>query len=241
MKTVLCADDNPIDLKYVVMVIHAMDPEVEVLTVNNGAEALAKWREVRDGGGHVDLALIDNHMGEFDGQETIEYLRKESYAGPAYILTGDKNIQNLRPDDICDVFYKPLNRHYIQEALKRMEELDPSTSSFVDTSDLDDLISILDAGVETSQDPLLNFRCKTACSYRSVGSQAVPNQGWIVDLNKKGLHLLLKDPLFKNTKLEIKASAPLNLDVDVLVKRHVRCAEGFVYDMAYLYIRRALV
>lgn len=240
MKTVLCADDNPVDLKYVTKVMLAMDPDIEVHAAHNGIEALALWRELRDSGTSLDLALIDNHMGKFDGKETIEYLRKENFTGPAYILTGDQKITKGQSQDICDVFYKPLNRHHIQEALKRIKSINISDKHFVDTSDLDSLIEDLDAKSAEDQE-LLRFHCKASCSYRPIGSQAMPIQACIVDINKKGLHILSKESIFKHSKLQIKAPPPLHLDLDVLVEHHTRHKDGFVYDCRFLFIRRALV
>ena len=59
MKTILVADDNPVDLKYVVKVIKAIDSAFIVYTVKNGVEALSKWRELRDSKQDLDLVLID--------------------------------------------------------------------------------------------------------------------------------------------------------------------------------------
>ena len=226
---------------YVTKVLHAIDPEMEIISVSNGVEALAKWRELRDGGKKLDLAIIDNHMGEFDGKETIQFLRKENYSGLAYILTGDNNVTKSVGDSICGIFYKPLNRHHIQEALDNLNSLNRTSQSYVDTSDLDTLIESLDSSVNPEKDPLLAFRCKVPCTFRPLESLKSPSQGQIVNLSKKGLHLLSKESIFKNAKFQVKAPEPLNLDVDVLIDHHSRCAEGYVYDCRFLFIRRALV
>ena len=241
MKIVLCADDNPVDLLYVTKVLHAIDPEMEIITVSNGVDALAKWRELRDAGKKLDLALIDNHMGEFDGKETIQFLRKENYGGLAYILTGDNNVTKSVGESISGIFYKPLNRHHIQEALNNLNSVNKTSQKYVDTTDLDDLIESLDSNLNPEKDPLLDFRCKVPCTFRPLDSVKTPTQGQIVNLNKKGLYLLSNESIFKNAKFQVKAPEPLNLDVDVLIHHHARCAEGFVYDCRFLYIRRALV
>jgi CheY-like chemotaxis protein len=244
MKTILVADDNPNDLKYVVKVIGAIEKKCQVITAKNGLEALSKWRELRDQNTPINLMLIDNHMGDFSGFDTIEYIRKEGYTGPTFILTGDVNVKNTRPENITDILYKPLNRHHIIDALMTIPPKQLPNDNALKIHELDSLITKLDRQIEGKDEfssDLETKKCNVHCSFVQIGTSTDREKAIIVNLSKKNICIYTEKVLYKNAKLSITSPAPLNLDLDVWISEFRRQQNGFVYCCAFLLIRRALI
>jgi CheY-like chemotaxis protein len=240
MKTILFADDNPLDLKYVSKVIEKLEPNDQIVKALDGTEALAKWRELRDSGQKVDLMFIDKHMGKFNGFETIAYLRKEGYRGPAYILTGDQNVKNNDPNNVTGIFYKPLNRHHIAEALMGPTHASEQ-SKHVNTDTLDSLISDLNTHIRKDEHNIGKKTIHFPCHYRPIGTLQDSTEAIIFNISKDYLTFFTKDAIYHQTKWTLKAPNPLNLDMDVLIMNHESYQNGYIYECSYLYIRRALI
>jgi CheY-like chemotaxis protein len=71
---VLAADDNPTNRKVVELILGAAG--AEVVSVENGADAVEAWR-----GGAFDLVLMDLRMPVMDGLDAIRAIRKAEGAG----------------------------------------------------------------------------------------------------------------------------------------------------------------
>ncbi len=71
---VLAADDNPTNRKVVELLLGAAG--AEVVSVENGADAVAAWRE-----GAFDLVLMDLRMPVMDGLDAIRAIRRAEGAG----------------------------------------------------------------------------------------------------------------------------------------------------------------
>ena len=89
---VLAADDNPTNRKVLELMLEAAG--VEVVTVENGFEAVEAWR-----GGAFDAVLMDLRMPVTDGLSAIRAIRAEEQAvgrprTPAIVLSA-----NTAPDD----------------------------------------------------------------------------------------------------------------------------------------------
>jgi CheY-like chemotaxis protein/nitrogen-specific signal transduction histidine kinase len=69
--TILVAEDNLINVRVVLRVLHHVLPAAEVDVVNNGLEVLQATAEKR-----YDLLLLDIHMPEMDGLEAAEKLQQ---------------------------------------------------------------------------------------------------------------------------------------------------------------------
>ena len=240
MKKILYADDNSLDIKYVTKVIKAMDLDYEVLTAENGVEALEIWRKLRDTKVKLDLVLIDNHMGEFSGIETIKYLRLENFTGPAFILTADKNVKNTSPQDIDDVFYKPLNRHHVYEALQYLKNDQKKETEVFSLEALSDIIDSLDSQMVPEQDPLNDWKFNIKCNFRNLNSSSKFDSADIINITTNEVCLLSRKPLYRDTKISIQVNEPLNLDFDAIITRHRKKDNNYIYCCKFLYIRKAL-
>lgn len=105
---ILYVDDEP-DICEIVTLSLDLDPELEVLTCNSGAEALteaARWRP--------DLIMLDVMMPDMDGPATLERLRQqpESAATPVVFVTARTQAQDVgrfRALGARDVIAKPFD------------------------------------------------------------------------------------------------------------------------------------
>ena len=89
---VLAADDNPTNRKVLELMLQASG--AEVVTVENGQEAVQAWR-----GGGFDLLLMDLRMPVTDGLEAIRAIRDEEQAAglgrtPAVVLSANASLED---------------------------------------------------------------------------------------------------------------------------------------------------
>lgn len=89
---VLAADDNPTNRKVIELMLGAAG--AEVVSVENGEQAVAAWRE-----GDFDLVLMDLRMPVMDGLDAIRAIRRAERTGfpraPIIVVSA-----NTSPDDI---------------------------------------------------------------------------------------------------------------------------------------------
>ena len=79
---VLVADDHPVVLQGLVSLLSSAR-EIEVAaTASTGAEAIAKFRELRP-----DVAILDLRMPEMSGMEALREIRRNQHDARALILT----------------------------------------------------------------------------------------------------------------------------------------------------------
>lgn len=100
---VLAADDNPTNRKVIELMLGAAG--AQVVSVENGEQALAAWRE-----GGFDLVLMDLRMPVMDGLEAIRAIRKTERAGfpraPIIVISA-----NTSPDDVAASSGAGADRH----------------------------------------------------------------------------------------------------------------------------------
>lgn len=97
-KKILIAEDNPINLQLVIQFVKNFNPNIQILSVRNGKDALDLLQKEK-----VDLVILDIHMPELSGWDVIDTIRQE------YKLTtknGDRHLPVIAltaastPDDI---------------------------------------------------------------------------------------------------------------------------------------------
>ncbi|MBL9164270.1 MAG: CHASE domain-containing protein [Planctomycetaceae bacterium] len=82
---VLVAEDSP-DIQRIVT-FHLGKAGLQVMTADNGVEALQLMQEALCGGDGIDLLVTDMQMPEMDGYSLVSNLRQSGYAGPIVALT----------------------------------------------------------------------------------------------------------------------------------------------------------
>jgi len=110
---ILIADDNPDDLQYIVTVLrehgyipHATtDPNVALAFARNNAP---------------DLILLDMHMPEMDGLETLQRLASRAPSLPVIMVTVNDDVETtsrLLQLGAADYVPKPFNLEYLEQAI----------------------------------------------------------------------------------------------------------------------------
>jgi two-component system, sensor histidine kinase and response regulator len=117
--SVLVAEDNPVNQKVTVAMLHRMGHRAVVAA--DGAEAIVRWNE-----GHVDLILMDVQMPAMDGLDATRRIRlEERVAGghvpivamTAHAMSGDR--ERCLEAGMDDYVSKPVNRAALEQALAR--------------------------------------------------------------------------------------------------------------------------
>lgn len=115
MITVLIAEDE----KNIQLLIEAqLKPYYEVLTANDGEEALAIIQEK-----YIDLLITDVRMPKIDGFTLVDQIRKENYTLPVLMLTAKQTINDKKTGfhaGADDYLIKPVN---YEELILRIEAL----------------------------------------------------------------------------------------------------------------------
>lgn len=113
-KTVLIADDDPINLNIVKAAIECCSPNLSVLTAENGREATqALERE------HIDLVATDVNMPDADGLQVLSHAVNRRLLIPAIAFTSGCSSKQRRGLLKCGAFRvldKPLNLNELMEA-----------------------------------------------------------------------------------------------------------------------------
>jgi PAS domain S-box-containing protein len=104
----------------------------EVITANNGQEALEKVRQSQTAGEQVDLVLMDIQMPVMDGYQAATLLREEGFKGPLIALTanamqGDR--ERCLQAGFDDHTSKPLNGPQLISMIARYTSADPDGMS----------------------------------------------------------------------------------------------------------------
>ncbi|HTS49592.1 MAG TPA: response regulator [Bryobacteraceae bacterium] len=115
--SVLVAEDNPVNQKVTVAMLHRMGHRAVVAA--DGAEAIVKWNE-----GHVDLILMDVQMPAMDGLDATRRIRLAERAGgghvpiiamTAHAMIGDRD--RCLEAGMDDYVSKPVSRAALEQAL----------------------------------------------------------------------------------------------------------------------------
>ena len=126
MMRVLVVDDDELQLAAVEELFLRVEA-CEVAIASSGAEALACLKTQT----LPDLVLMDIQMPEFDGYQTIEYLRMNGFSKPVIALSAhamredrERSLASGFSEHLC----KPVNR---QELLSRIAALVKPVSNFL--------------------------------------------------------------------------------------------------------------
>jgi DNA-binding response OmpR family regulator len=119
--TVLVVDDEP-----AILLLCRVNLELEGFTVLEASSVPA----ARDllGAEHVDVLLVDVHVGEHDGRDLIRELREHGETPRCALLTGSVE---LSPDDrggADDVIEKPFSLDTLVSKVKRLAGHDVDSS-----------------------------------------------------------------------------------------------------------------
>jgi CheY-like chemotaxis protein len=116
---ILLAEDNRVNQKVATGMLERAGHRVAV--ANNGAEAVAKWRD-----GAFDLILMDVQMPDVDGFEAAREIRKQEKAGgrhvpivalTAHAMAGDR--ERCLEVGMDDYLSKPIRREELLDLLER--------------------------------------------------------------------------------------------------------------------------
>ena len=122
--TVLVAEDNSMNQKFIVGLLKKLHFAVEV--ADDGKLALERWQQ-----GGIDLILMDIQMPEMSGVEALQQLRQQEQAMAqhtpvialtAHALRGDK--ERLIDDGFDGYLAKPINLKALMVELKRLVALE---------------------------------------------------------------------------------------------------------------------
>jgi DNA-binding NarL/FixJ family response regulator len=89
---ILIVDDHPLFLEGISMVIRQTNSDLEVVDINNGAEALSYLQSHPE----TALALVDLDMPEMDGFEFLDQLEQLGLLSPVAILSATTNLYDVK-------------------------------------------------------------------------------------------------------------------------------------------------
>jgi two-component system CheB/CheR fusion protein len=102
----------------------------DVVSVENGAEAIEAWRDGSEQGTPYDLILMDAQMPVMDGLDATRKLRAEGYRGPVIALTANAmqhDRERILSAGFDDFIAKPIDRSdLIRTLAKWLQKAEPS-------------------------------------------------------------------------------------------------------------------
>lgn len=116
---ILIVDDEPDILESIKDLLEAMMPEVDVETVESGADALAALAADA-----YDLVISDYKMPEMDGLELLRRIRDQAPGVPRVLMTAFPDlsiaIDAINEASVENFFVKPLEPEEIVQQLRAM-------------------------------------------------------------------------------------------------------------------------
>ena len=132
---ILVAEDNVVNQKLAVALLHKMGHEVTL--AGNGREAFELW-----GDGNFDLILMDVQMPEMDGTEATAQIRTVEHetgehipiiAMTAYAMSGDRN--RYLDSGMDEYITKPVSYKRIEQTIARFFSVEARTESLPDAAE----------------------------------------------------------------------------------------------------------
>ena len=140
-KTVLIADDDPINLNIVKAAIECCNPNLSILTAENGLQATqALERE------HIDLVATDVNMPDADGLQVLNHAVNRRLLIPAIAFTSGCSSKQRNSIMKCGAFRvldKPLNLVELVEAAQQL--LTAPVQTFPDGFALAGILQLVEA------------------------------------------------------------------------------------------------
>lgn len=112
-KTILCIDDDGINLLVLKHLVHSMGYTTESAT--SGEEGLAILKEKA-----IDLVLLDIYMPHMDGFETAAAIRALHFGMPIVFISAgevEQLAKKMKKIAIQHFLQKPINKDQLQEVL----------------------------------------------------------------------------------------------------------------------------
>lgn len=130
-KRVIVADDHPDMAALLARALSQAEPDVDILSAQNGREALEKLGQLP-----VDLLITDLMMPEMNGVELIEHLGSRESGAPtfvilitAYDITGfEEELKHLKIDKIILKPFPP--ELLVQDARRALNESGQTSPGF---------------------------------------------------------------------------------------------------------------
>lgn len=130
MTTVLIVDDDKMTCN---LISKVFDKKYNILTANNGKEAIEILANAKKNNTHISCIFLDLIMPELDGFGVLEYLNDNNYLMklPVVIISGnyDKETRNRAYSyQIADMLEKPFNAQVIRHRIENLISLYHSSS-----------------------------------------------------------------------------------------------------------------
>lgn len=112
-KTILCIDDDSINLLVLKHLVHSMG--YTTASASSGEEGLAMLKNKA-----IDLVLLDIYMPHMDGFETAAAIRAEHVGMPIVFISAGEDehlAEKMKKLDIQYFLPKPVNKELLQEVL----------------------------------------------------------------------------------------------------------------------------
>lgn len=112
-KKILCVDDDVDDLLFLAETIHTVEPNLQVVELKNGLEAINYLNKAKADQELPCLIILDINMPFLDGRQTLDKIRSEMELEnlPVVILSSSKNPQDkmLFRSKGVEMYTKPNN------------------------------------------------------------------------------------------------------------------------------------
>jgi CheY-like chemotaxis protein len=97
----------------------------EFIEASNGEEAVAKYREQIESGGHIDAILMDSSMPFMNGTTATRLIRDLGYTGKVFGITGNafqSDIDDFLSHGADEVLIKPLTLNTYAHMIQNIRE-----------------------------------------------------------------------------------------------------------------------
>lgn len=121
---ILYAEDDSDDRQLMRETINTLEPTFELVTANDGAEALDTLAALEASGNRPSLIILDMNMPQLDGREMLEQLRLSRQWDDIPVCIFSTSTRNRFADlavmyDV-DIITKPLKQEDMLETIKRL-------------------------------------------------------------------------------------------------------------------------
>ena len=121
---ILYAEDDSDDRQLMRETINALEPTYELVTANDGAEAMDALTALEASGDRPSMIILDMNMPRLDGRETLERVRSNHQWDDIPVCIFSTSMRNRFADlavtfDV-DIVTKPIKQEDMLESIKRL-------------------------------------------------------------------------------------------------------------------------